>query len=152
MLRLAQVTPLVQILAVLVENLDAHVPSISYVNTAVSIDVDLVHRIVLTIPDAWGSPLHQELPVLVELHHARVGIAVADKERPVWQPRNILGRPKCFSSVPATPGSPSLITSCLPSWVNLKICCRMSSITQTCRSGSYGLILTLCGPRPPWNR
>src|SRR5207245_11497407 len=73
-----------------------HVPSMRDVNTAVSIDVARVHRIELTIPDAWGSPLHQELPVLVERHHARVGIAVADKERPVWQPRNIRRPAKVF--------------------------------------------------------
>jgi hypothetical protein len=28
----------------------------------------------------------------------------------------------------------------------------MSSTTQTCFSGSYGLILIVCGPRPPSNK
>ena len=51
-----------------------------------------MHRVELTIPGARSSPLHQELSVPVELHHARVGITVADKERSVGQPRNV-GRP-----------------------------------------------------------
>ena len=33
-----------------------------------------------------------------------------------------VGRPKCLSSVPATSRSPRVITSCVPSLVNLKIC------------------------------
>src|SRR6266705_1613282 len=60
-----------------------------------------------------------------------------------------VGRPKCLSSLPATPATPRVIRSFFPSLLNLKTCCRMSSTTHTALSGSYGLILTACGPRPP---
>ena len=39
-----------------------------------------------------GSPIHDELAVLVELRHAVAAVAVADEERAVGQPRDI-GRP-----------------------------------------------------------
>src|SRR3989441_7035471 len=60
-----------------------------------------------------------------------------------------VGRPKCLSSLPATPATPRVIRSFFPSLLNLKTCCRMSSTTHTALSGSYGLILTACGPRQP---
>src|SRR5439155_18768840 len=143
MLRLAETSELLDIPAVLIENLHTAIPQVRNVNTAIPIDVHRVDGVELAITLARRSPLHEKLPILVELHHARVRIAIADKECSIGQPRDV-GRPaKVFSSVPATPASPSVMTSLLPSCVNLKICCRMSSMTQTCRSGSSGLIFTL---------
>ncbi len=46
------------------------------------------------------SPRHDELAVAVELHHARVDVAVADEERAVRQPRHV-GRPREVGGVVA---------------------------------------------------
>src|SRR5206468_12932249 len=95
-LRLAETSNLIKILSILIEDLYPPVPSIRHVNTAVSIDVNGVHRIELTIPFTGGAPLHEELPILVELHHARVRVAVTDKERSVAQPRDVGWAAKMF--------------------------------------------------------
>ena len=57
------------------------------------IDGDAVHVVEVAGPLLAGrrpflSPCHQELAVLVELHDARVGVAVGDIERAVGQPRD----------------------------------------------------------------
>src|SRR5438552_18019639 len=92
MLRLAETSELLEILAVLIENLDTAIPPVRNVNTAIPIDVHRVDGVELAITLARRSPLHEELPILVELHHARVRIAIADKECSIGQPRNV-GRP-----------------------------------------------------------
>src|SRR5881296_1994550 len=92
MLRLAETSELLEILAVLIENLDTAIPPIRNVNPAVPIDVNRVYRIELAITFTRCSPLHEELPILVELHHPGVRVAIADKECSVGQPRNV-GRP-----------------------------------------------------------
>src|SRR5204863_185386 len=43
------------------------------------------------------------------------------------------------------PGVPSVSTFCLPSCVNSCSTCAKSSITQTCFSASYGLMVMKCG-------
>src|SRR5262249_51977868 len=95
-LRLAHTSKLIEIFSVLVEDLDAPVPSIGNVNTAISIDVDRMHGIELTISLAGSAPLENELPILVELHHSRVRVAVADEERSVRQPCNVCGTAEVF--------------------------------------------------------
>lgn len=47
-----------------------------------------------------------------------------------------VGRPKCLSSLPATPLSPMALTRVLPS-------CEVRSMAQMCFSGSYGLMVIL---------
>src|SRR5947209_3581923 len=89
MLRLAETSKLVEILAILVKDLDAPVPAIRHINTAVPIDVNGVHCIELAISFTWRPPLQEELSILVELHHPRVRVAIADEERSVGQPRDV---------------------------------------------------------------
>ena len=84
--------PVVEELPVLVEHLDAVVVAIVDEHAAAHrIDGHAVHvvhvagtRLVRRI--ALDAPLHQELPVLVELRDARAGVAVGDEERAVGQP------------------------------------------------------------------
>ena len=56
-----------------------------------------------------------------------------------------VGRLKWVSSVPGTPGVPSVSRRCLPSWVNLLTKCASASTIQMFFCGSYGLISTSCG-------
>src|SRR3989304_4120223 len=57
-----------------------------------------------------------------------------------------VGRLKLFGPRPGTPPTP-IVLSNLPSLVKTLISCMSSSMIQTRFSGSYGLILILCGPR-----
>src|SRR5262245_44251752 len=95
-LRLAHTSKLIQIFSVLVEDLDAPVPAIGHINTAISINIDRMHGIELTISFTRRAPLEDELPILVKLHHARVRVAVADEKRTVSQPCNVCGTAEVF--------------------------------------------------------
>ena len=66
----------------------------------------------------------------------------ATKNVPSGSQSIIVGRRRRVRSSlsPNSSSTPIVCTSCLPSCVNLKITWRMSSTTQTCRSGSYGLM------------
>src|SRR5260221_6357417 len=89
--RLLDVRKLVEVLAVLVEHLDAIVRAIGDVDASVLVDRDRVRRLQLAVAGAARAPHHQELAVLVELGDARVAVAVADEEGPVGQPRDVGG-------------------------------------------------------------
>ena len=90
--------PLAEVLAVLVEHLhavvlpivDEHLPRLRIDGDAV--DVVHVAGTLLRRRAAAGcaglAPRHQVLAVLVELHDARVRVAVGDEERAVGQPRH----------------------------------------------------------------
>ena len=55
-----------------------------------------MHGIELAISFTRRSPLEDELSSLVELHHPRVRVAVADEERSVRQPCNVCGTAEVF--------------------------------------------------------
>src|SRR4029077_7312166 len=71
---LRDVRKLVEVFAVLIEHLYTVVRPIRDVDAAVSIDGNRVWRVELAIPRARSSPGQQKLPVLIELHDARIAV------------------------------------------------------------------------------
>ena len=73
-------------LAILVEDLDAMVGSIRDEHAARSIHGNRVRHLEFARLASPGPPGRQELSVLVELHDARIRVAVGDEETSVRQP------------------------------------------------------------------
>src|SRR5438270_162872 len=84
--------PLIEELAIFVENLDAMVGPVGY-EDAVSLRIE--DHAVHILEDAWPRVVrrigrlaegHQEFAVFVELHDARIAVAIGDEDGPVRQP------------------------------------------------------------------
>src|SRR5713226_7899247 len=118
--RRTNMIPFAEILPVLVENLDAAVRPIRDVHPAVRVDVDRVRQVELAGARPLLAPGHQVFSALIELDDARVDVPSLMKNVPSGSQAMSVGRPKCLSSSPCTPFSPSVITNCLPSCVNSK--------------------------------
>ena len=76
------------------------------------------------------APLLDELPVLVELDDARVGVAavaVGDEDSPFGATRTSDGWLNVSGPLPATPALPSVIST-RPVGLNLKTCCPFPSL------------------------
>ena len=145
--------PHLQELAVLVEDLHAVVLAIGDEEPPVAADPDAVHgpelvRTRLVRIDGRPSPVHQELSVAVEFRDARAGVPVGDEERAVRQPGDV-GRP--IEVVRAASGHTPLADRLHQLAVVREDVDRSawsSSTIQMCFWRSYGLISSLCGPRP----
>jgi hypothetical protein len=116
--------PLVQVLAVLVEYLHAVIRAIGHVDPALGINGDAVHgvevaRTRLLARFAPLPPFEQVLAIGVELDDAGVDVAVADEEVAVRQPRDVRRTAELRLIAGRLPELAQVITSCLPSLVNL---------------------------------
>src|SRR5438128_1905135 len=81
--RLMNVRPYVQELAILIEDLNAVVGAVRHVDAAVAIGRYRVGSVELSRSVPGSAPRPQVFPVLVELHNACIAVAVADEERSV---------------------------------------------------------------------
>ena len=88
---IGNIVPLVQVVAVLVENLDARVGTVGDIDAILGINRNTMDRIELARSRARFAPLEQVFAVLVELHHPRIAVAVADEKITVRQKRDVGG-------------------------------------------------------------
>ena len=97
--------PLLDELAVLVENLHAIVPAVAHIDApAHRIGGDAVHRIEITRTrlgrGALLAPRQDELAVPIELRDTRAVVAVGHEQAAVGEPCENVGRLKCVASAP----------------------------------------------------
>src|SRR5882762_5200118 len=87
--------PLIEELAILIEDLNAPVTSVVDIKSALVVNGDAVHGIEVVWPlliAAGLAPLapgHQEFSGLIKFHDARFLVAIGDEEGAVRQPRNV---------------------------------------------------------------
>ena len=86
---IGNVVPLVQVVAVLVEDLDARVGTVGDIDAILAINRNPVDRIELARSRARLAPLEQVFAILVKFHHTRIAVAVADEKIAVRQKRDI---------------------------------------------------------------
>ena len=92
-------------------------------------------------PLNWPGPLPRvpnddtNLPFLSNFAMRALRRPSATRIDPSGRNARSCGMPKCVASSPATPVSPIVITSCLPSFVNLWMTCLPSLTTHTCFCG-----------------
>ena len=96
MVWLGDVGKLVEVLAVLIEDLNAIVGPIGDIHAAVSVDGNRMWRVELAVSGAGCPPGQQELSVLVELYDTRIAISVAYKKRAIRQPGDVGGPLEMF--------------------------------------------------------
>lgn len=82
-------TPLPQEPPISVEDLDASILTVAYVDK-ITIDDDRMGGVKLTGSRALHAPAKQFVPVLVELQHTRISIAIFNVDVALSVPRNIL--------------------------------------------------------------
>ena len=80
---IADVCPLVEILAGFIEDLDAIVVAVRDVDPTLRVECHVMNQIELAMSRALRAPLPQVLSVLVELYDARVVITIGHIERTV---------------------------------------------------------------------
>src|SRR5882724_10030543 len=82
--------PLIEVLPVRVEDLNALVASIGNVHSSLSVDRNVVYlHLELPVAGSFGAPGEQSLAVLVELDDARIGVPVGHVERAVGRERDV---------------------------------------------------------------
>src|ERR1700674_63249 len=89
--RKTNMIPFAEILAVLVENLDAAGGPIRDVHPAVRVNVDRVRENELGGPGSLLAPGHQVLSALIDLDDARVDVTVANEKCAVRKPGDVGG-------------------------------------------------------------
>src|SRR5271157_1448565 len=83
--------PLPEELAVGIENLNAIILAVAYIDILVGIDANRMGSVELSRPCAALAPFQQELALARELDHAGVAVAVGDEEIAVGQKGDVSG-------------------------------------------------------------
>src|SRR5262245_44071463 len=87
--RRPNVGPLIEVFAVLVEDLDPAVGPIRHVDASPIVNGNGVNEVKLARSRARFSPRHKILPILVELYDSRVDVAIGDENPSIRKPRDI---------------------------------------------------------------
>ena len=130
--RPAELLPLVQELAVLIEDLNAVVAAVGDEQAAGGVHRERVRRVELARPRTLPAPGLDERAVLRKLHDAGVGVAavaVGDEDGAVGRDDDVRGRAEVSGPSPATPALPSVINT-FPSGLNLNTWCPLPSLAR----------------------
>ena len=87
--------PLPEELAIGIEDLNAVILAVAYIDILVGIDADRMGSVELPRPFAAPAPFQQVLALAGELDHAGVAVAVGDEEIAIGQERNVGGTVEC---------------------------------------------------------